>query len=34
MKDMFHIQCHMWLFGGLIECKCKTKNICLCIEGL
>ena len=23
IKDLFRVQCHLWLNGGLRECKCK-----------
>jgi len=27
MKDIFHIQCHLWLIGGSIESRCKRKML-------
>lgn len=33
VKDLYHVQCHLWLIGGLIECKCKWKSILCVLEG-
>jgi len=30
IKDLFHVPCHLWLIGGMMECKCKWKSV-LCV---
>jgi hypothetical protein len=34
IKDLFHVQCHLWLIGGLMECKCKCKSVLCVLEAL
>lgn len=24
IKDLFHVQCHLWLYGGMMKCKCPV----------